>query len=135
MSRTTPESKVKKKIKATLDNYGSAIIWYFMPVPGGYGKPTLDYLGSARGRFFAIEAKAPGEKPTPRQEITIAAMLASGAMVFVIDGDAGIEVLDTWLAEITSVGALSPRGEAFARKGSGRAIPPGEARLRQVRVG
>ena len=28
----------------------------------------MDFLGCYRGRFFAIETKAPGKKPTLRQD-------------------------------------------------------------------
>lgn len=57
-----------------------------MPVPYGYGPTTLDYLGCIRGKFFAIEAKAPGKKPTPLQINTIERIRAAGGRTFVIDG-------------------------------------------------
>ena len=56
----TPEHKIKQQIKAILDKYGDDIYWY-MPVPTGYGKRTLDFLGCAWGIFFAIEAKRSGK--------------------------------------------------------------------------
>lgn len=56
-----------------------------MPVPGGYGRPMLDYIGALHGRAFAIETKAPGKEPSPRQQGTIGDMRAAGIMVFVID--------------------------------------------------
>lgn len=36
-----------------------------------FGKPTLDILGSRGGRFFWLEVKQPGEKPTKRQYNTM----------------------------------------------------------------
>lgn len=91
---TTEESKVKRKISELLKKYGA---YYEMHVPTGFGKPGLDYVGVYKGRGFAIEAKKPGAKPTPRQELTIAAIEAAGGKVFVIDGDTS--ALQTWLKE------------------------------------
>ena len=69
-----------------------------MPVQTGYGSLTLDYLGSSRGRAFAIETKAPGKKPTMRQEAIIKEMERANMKVFVIAGDpAEYEELRLWL--------------------------------------
>jgi hypothetical protein len=69
-----------------------------MPVQNGMGKASLDYIGWFRGRAFAIEAKAPGKRPTVRQEITMASMSLAGARVFSIDGDAAsLGMLIAWL--------------------------------------
>lgn len=89
---TTPEGKVKDSIKKTLKNVGA---YYFMPVQNGMGAPSLDFLGCFCGQFFAIEAKAPGKKPTKRQELTMGSMAATGGVVFVIDGD--LTELNNWL--------------------------------------
>lgn len=85
----TPEGKVKKAVTKVLVEHLSTRggIYWFMPVPGGYGQSSLDYLGCANGRFFAIETKAPGKKPTPRQETMMDRIRAGGGRVFVIDGD------------------------------------------------
>lgn len=91
---STPEGKVKSRINKILDKYKGRI-YKFMPVPGGYGKSTLDYLGIFRGRGFAIEAKAPGKVPTPRQEQIADDIRAGGGRVFVIDGDT--TELELWL--------------------------------------
>lgn len=97
----TPEGLTKKKIRKVLDKYRNDGIYTFMPVPGGFGESTLDYLGFFIGRGYAIEAKAPGKKPTPRQERIIEAIRASGTPVFVIDGVNGeLEKLDAWLEEV-----------------------------------
>lgn len=94
---STPESKVKAKIKKVLDKHKSSI-YVFMPVPGGFGKSTLDYLGFFYGLGFAIEAKAPSKQPTPRQDGTIENIQAARARVFVIDGDTA--ELEQWLREV-----------------------------------
>lgn len=91
---TTPEGKVKDKVKKVLMQYGA---YWHCPVQNGLGAPTLDFVGCYRGRFYAIETKAPGKKPTPRQELTITGMRAAGAAVFVIDGDT--RLLENWLKE------------------------------------
>lgn len=92
----TPEGRVKKRVSTLLK--ATPGVYYFMPVPSGYGESSLDYLGCYRGRFFAVETKAPGKKPTDRQRQTIAAMEAAGGRVFVIDGDT--QELQQWLDEL-----------------------------------
>ncbi|MEE9580114.1 MAG: hypothetical protein V3V74_02210 [Nitrosomonadaceae bacterium] len=82
----TPEGKVKAKVKRILNR---AEAYYFMPVQTGYGMPTLDFLCFHMGSGFAIEAKAPGKKPTKRQEAIIHEIEYSGSQVFVIDGTEG----------------------------------------------
>lgn len=93
----TPEGKVKDKVKRLLQDYGC---YYFMPVQTGYGAPTLDFLICCEGVFIAVETKAPGKKPTARQEMTIQQMQKAGAVVLVIDGD-NISTLEYMLKRIT----------------------------------
>lgn len=81
----TPEGKVKAAVSAILKDTPN--LYYNMPVPGGFGESTLDYVGCYGGKFFAIETKAPGQKPTDRQNVIISIMKRAGATVFVIDGD------------------------------------------------
>lgn len=91
----TPEGKVKAQIKKILADNGA---WFHMPVPSGYGAPTLDFHCSIRGRFFMIEAKAPGQKPTAMQQATIDKAIEHGIRVFVLDGDPGMmAVFKMWL--------------------------------------
>jgi len=78
------EAYTKKRIKLVLDKYANSI-YYYMPVPAGYGAATLDYLGYCCGQGFAIEAKRPGGRPSQRQMQTIERIMLSGARVFVID--------------------------------------------------
>ena len=92
---STPEGKVKKKIKKLLDN--TLDLYYKMPVPSGYGKSGLDFHGCFRGSYFAIEAKAPGKEPTKLQEDTMRRIEAAGGVVFVISEDVGLQMLDAWL--------------------------------------
>ena len=95
----TPEGKVKLAIRETLRKY-AGYIYVYMPVPGGYGRTTLDYLGIADGHGFAIEAKRKGGKPTERQEVIIQQIEAAGGKVFIISDYTGIVELDTWLTTV-----------------------------------
>jgi hypothetical protein len=92
----TPEGRVKAKVKALLTKHGT---WYFMPVSNGFGKHGIpDFVGCNYGRFFTVETKAPGKKPTPLQEMQMGQIAAAGGATFVIDGsDETIRSLETWL--------------------------------------
>ena len=94
----TPEGKMKAAVKKALLPYRQfGELYSHWPVLNGMGEPTLDCVGCYRGHFFAIETKAPGKKPTPRQLQTIAKMEDAGAAVFVIDDVAGVLALQRWL--------------------------------------
>lgn len=93
---STPEGKVKKHVSLILKRADHC--YYFMPVQTGYGSQTLDYLGSSRGRAFAIETKAPGKLPTVRQNVIIKEMERAEMKVFVIAGHpVEYEELRLWL--------------------------------------
>jgi hypothetical protein len=94
MARTL-EGAVKARVKKMLNE---AKAYHYWPVGNGMGSPTLDCLGCHHGRFFAIETKAPGKKPTPRQEGTIREIHLATGMAFVIDGtDGSYDLLKMWL--------------------------------------
>ncbi len=102
MSASTPEGKVKKEIKKVLDKYkGEGHIYWYMPVPGGYGKSTLDYLGFFYGLGFAIEAKRPRKGPTDRQGVVRDEIRAAGAEVFVINDDESLVDFEDWLQSVS----------------------------------
>lgn len=94
----TPEGRVKKRVSTLLKSTPG--VYYFMPVPSGYGESSLDYIGCHLGRAFFVETKAPGKRPTDRQNQTIAAIERAGGKVFVIDGDT--TELEQWLQNNTS---------------------------------
>jgi pantoate kinase len=53
---TTPEAKVKAKIRAILKEHN---VYYAMPIGTGYGNSGVpDFLCCVNGKFVAIEAKA-----------------------------------------------------------------------------
>lgn len=94
----TPEGKVKAAVKEVIKKHRA--YWHCV-VQNGMGAPSLDFICCFKGRYFAVETKAPGKKPTPRQEITISQIEDAGGKVFVIDGDCS--ALERWLEEITDV--------------------------------
>ena len=87
----TPEGRVKAKVKKALDALNMPV-WRFMPVQTGYGAPALDYLLCIKGRFIAIETKAPGKKLTPMQEGTKAAIEAAGGIVLIVWDDDSLAI-------------------------------------------
>jgi hypothetical protein len=99
---TTPEGKTKVKVKALLSRYPG--LYTYWPVPSGFGRTTLDCIGCYRGRFFAIEAKAEGKKPTLRQTQELTRMADAMGKTFVIAGPNSpeMEKLRNWLDELES---------------------------------
>jgi len=96
---TTPEGKVKNKVKKVLaDSERFGHIYSHWPVPSGYGKSTLDCLGAIRGRAFAIETKAAGLRLTALQLGYASDMRQAGMKVFTIDGDTA--ELEEWLTDV-----------------------------------
>ena len=80
---TTPESKVKDKIKKILKAKG---IYYAMPHGAGYGNAGVpDFLCCVRGYFLAIEAKAKGGKPTALQVRNMDDIRKAGGVSLVVD--------------------------------------------------
>jgi hypothetical protein len=61
-------------------------------VQTGFGTQALDFLLAIRGRFVAIETKAPGKKLTPLQEGTKAAIEAAGGIVLVVWDESSLAI-------------------------------------------
>jgi len=79
----TPEAKVKKKVKQVLAEVGA---YYAMPMGTGFGNAGVpDFLVCLRGRFYGIECKASGNKPTALQLKHISDIRAAGGVALVID--------------------------------------------------
>lgn len=99
----TPEGKVKDEVRPLLKQYGA---YTHSPVQNGMGKPSLDFVCCCRGRYFAVETKAPGNHLTPRQELTKKEIEDAGGKVFVV-GEieysqnhhrySGLAELEAWL--------------------------------------
>ena len=83
---TTPEGKVKAKIKAYLKAVPDC--WFFMPIGGAYSTHGIpDIIGHVNGWFFAIEVKALGKtsNTTQLQVRTLQAIADAGAISMVVD--------------------------------------------------
>lgn len=103
----TPEGAVKRAVKKVLEEYATdfevldildkatrgGYLYSFWPVQNGMGAPSLDCLVCYYGVFLAIETKAPGKKPTPRQTTTINQMESAGGVVLVIDSVEAVDKL------------------------------------------
>lgn len=98
----TPEGQVKAKLRRVLSDYTEGMYTYW-PVPSGFGKTSLDVLGCYRGRFFSVETKADGKKPTLRQTGELQAIGAAMGKTFVMSGvgDPVFDMLVQWLDELT----------------------------------
>lgn len=98
----TPEGTVKQRVKKLLTLLKHKGVYFHMPVQNGMGAPTLDFVGCARGRYFAIETKAGDSKPTARQEQTAREVTAAGGVAFLIDGsDTSFELFKMWIEAVT----------------------------------
>ena len=79
----TPEAKVKKKVVEQLKKIGA---YYFYPMTHGYGKSGVpDIVGCYQTKFFGIECKAKGNKPTPLQQQNLTQITQAGGIALVID--------------------------------------------------
>ena len=92
----TPESLVKKKIKAILKAHG---IYYAMPIGTGYGNSGVpDFLCCINGHFVAIEAKAGRGAATALQLKNLDAIQTSGGHPMIIRED-NMEYLENVIKE------------------------------------
>jgi len=80
---STPENKVKTRLKKTLDEMG---IWHFSPFQAGMGRAGIpDIIACYNGLFVAFECKANGNKPTALQQREIDAIRTAKGLAFVVD--------------------------------------------------
>ncbi len=81
----TPEGRVKAAVKRWLNEHE---VWYYMPVQNGMGVTGIpDFVCCWRGRFIAIETKAPGKRAnlSANQERQIHLIHKAGGAAVVID--------------------------------------------------
>jgi pantoate kinase len=79
---TTPEAKVKTKIKAILKAHS---IYYAMPIGTGYGNSGVpDFLCCVNGKFVAIEAKAGKGEATALQLKNLSDINKAGGYTLII---------------------------------------------------
>jgi Holliday junction resolvase len=80
----TPESKVKKKVREILEKREPS--YFFMPAMNGYGSSGVpDFVACIEGRFYGIECKADGNKPTRLQLKNLQQIVDAGGHAFVVD--------------------------------------------------
>jgi len=96
---TTPEGRIKakfnKRIKEIQARYPGRL-FVRMPVTRGMGKPLLDYLFCANGKFIAVEAKRDeNHKITPQQKATMAEINNAMGMVFCVCDEGTIDCVAT----------------------------------------
>ena len=81
----TPEGKVKKKVKALLDEHG---VYYFMPATAGYGRSGVpDIVACYKGKFIGIECKAGKGVPTALQLRELRFIEEAGGISMVVRED------------------------------------------------
>lgn len=81
----TPEGRVKADVKKFLAARGA---WYCMPMGTGYGNSGVpDFITCHKGRFVAIETKAPGKRrnTTVMQDRQIFGIHQAGGVAVVVD--------------------------------------------------
>ena len=123
----TPEGKVKARVKKMLAQFtfdpttGKKVMDEYWPVPTGRGASHLDCIICFYGRYISIDTKAPGKKPTPRQEQRINSVADAGGTVLVIDGDEGLAVLYTVLLDTASRYGLKKKPENVSSNPVGKA--------------
>lgn len=84
------EADIKKAAKAFLKERGA---WWFMSVPGGYGKRTVDFHICYRGVFVAMETKRPGKaEATPLQLKELYDVRQAGGYG-IVENSVGLETL------------------------------------------
>jgi hypothetical protein len=95
---STPEGKVKDKIKRMLKKHGA---YYTMPVMTGMAtNGTPDFSIGHAGRYLAIEAKAGDNAPTELQWVRLREVERAGCSTMVIH-EGNFEVLEQWLGDTT----------------------------------
>ena len=98
---TTPEKKVKDKVRKLLKEHG---VYNFMPATHGYGRSGVpDIIACFNGRFVAIETKAGKGTTTTLQERELALIRQSGGTAMVINEE-NIHELEQYLASFDEEG-------------------------------
>jgi len=79
----TPEAKVKAKVTGILKSHKA---YFFYPFSGGFGTSGIpDIVGCVNGKFFGIECKANGGKPTALQLHNLNMIQLCGGKAIVVD--------------------------------------------------
>lgn len=92
----TPEGRVKEAVRKYLKANN---IWFFQPMQNGMGVVGIpDFICCWRGKFLAIETKAPGKlnNTTPNQKRVIQEINDHEGVALVVDN---VESLVAYMAE------------------------------------
>jgi pantoate kinase len=93
---TTPESRVKAKIRAILKEHN---VYYAMPIGTGYGNSGVpDFLCCVNGKFVAIEAKAGKGVATALQLKNLSEINKAGGYTCIIN-ETNLDYLKNVIAE------------------------------------
>jgi Holliday junction resolvase len=80
---STPESRVKKKVKEILDQMG---VYHFSPMQNGMGRAGIpDIIGCLEGQFLGIECKAGKGTTTALQERELTRIQNAGGLALVVN--------------------------------------------------
>ena len=91
MTINYPEKKVKQEIK---DYLTARQIYFFMPVPTGYGRRVIpDFIVCYRGRFIALECKSDVGTTSAWQDRELAMIRGSGGVAVVCKAPVHLDVL------------------------------------------
>jgi hypothetical protein len=83
LSASTPEGRVKEKVKVILNAVGA---YYTMPQTGGYGNSgTPDFIVCLKGEFIGIECKAGDNAPTTLQLWNLSQIRRAGGRAMVVN--------------------------------------------------
>jgi hypothetical protein len=93
------ERTVKDRVKDLLDPH-KPDLYYNMPVPYGYGKSMLDFVGCYRGLFFMVETKRAKKDLTGVQALCATEVIDAGGRVFIIRDYDGLAELEHWLLSL-----------------------------------
>ena len=95
----TPESKIKSRIKLTLEDLGC---YFFMPIGGPYSRIGVpDFVGCLNGMFFSIEAKAGKGKTTALQARELQRIKDAGGFAIVVNEE-NVDLLKAMLERWSS---------------------------------
>ena len=96
--KTTPENRIKKMGIALLDEYN---VFHYPASAGPYSVAGIpDRVGCFYGRFFGIEFKAPGKKPTALQLMRRDQIVAAGGEWFLVDSPETLQIFHDWLHRV-----------------------------------
>ena len=95
---STPEAKVKAAVVKILKDHG---VYYFFAATHGYGRSGIpDIVCCVQGKFFAIECKAGGNKPTALQRKEIIDIQRAKGIALVVN-ETNVEDVRVIIKEIS----------------------------------